>query len=143
MLNINLKLTLGTIHNGSADPIEFSQLSVDGSLFIKQLEVAKLSIEKLNGADLSAVMNDVVRMDTNKMIESLNVMGTLAVDAFTADLVNGILVKDVVVGSGEDLKITGNFIIRGNVSVLGDIVAETLNRIKLTQVVTSKDLHSN
>lgn len=143
MLNIYLKLTLGTIHNGSADPIEFSQLSVDGSLFIKQLEVAKLSIEKLNGADLSAVMNDVVRMDTNKMIESLNVMGTLAVDAFTADLVNGILVKDVVVGSGEDLKITGNLIIRGNVSVLGDILAETLNRINLTQVVTSKDPHSN
>lgn len=89
-------------------------------------------------------MNDVVRLDTDKMIESLNVMGTLAVDAFTADRVNDILVKDVVIGNSKDIQITGNLTIRSNVSVLGNItVGETLNRINLSQIATSTDLLGN
>lgn len=106
--------------------------------------MTKLSIEKLNGENFSALMEDVVRLDADKMIENLKVMGTLVADAFTAERVNDILVKDVVVGSGQDLQITGNLTIRSNVSVLSNVkVVETLNRINLSQIITSADIHGN
>ena len=135
---------IGTIMNGTHDAVEFDQLTIDGSLLIKQIEVTKLSVEKLNGLHFDDLVADIVRRDSDRMIESLKVMGTLTTDALTADRVNDIVVKDVVIGSDQNITISGNLTI-GNAIILEDVtVGGTVNGIDLSeQLLTSNDTHGN
>lgn len=110
-------------------------------MLINQLEVTKLSVEKLNGLPFDPLVTDVVRLDSERMIESLVLMGTLTTDALSAKQINGILVEDVLVKSDKHPKITGNLIVNNNVSVVGDvIVGGTVNGIDLSsEILTSND----
>ena len=130
--------------NGTHDAVEFDQLTIDGSLLIKQIEVTKLSVEKLNGLHFDDLVADIVRRDSDRMIESLKVMGTLTTDALTADRVNDILVKDVVIGSDQNITISGNLTI-GNANIFEDVtVGGTVNGMDLSeQLLTSNDTHGN
>ena len=130
--------------NGTHDAVEFDQLTIDGSLLIKQIEVTKLSVEKLNGLHFDDLVADIVRRDSDRMIESLKVMGALTTDALTADRVNDIVVKDVVIGSDQNITISGNLTI-GNANILEDVtVGGTVNGIDLSeQLLTSNDSHGN
>ncbi len=112
-------------------------------MLINQLEVTKLSVEKLNGLPFDPFVTDLVRLDSERMIESLVLMGTLTTDALSAKQINGILVEDILVNSDEHPKITGNLIINKNVSVVGDvIVGGTVNGIDLSsEILTSNDTH--
>jgi ribulose 1,5-bisphosphate synthetase/thiazole synthase len=112
-------------------------------MLINQLEVTKLSVEKLNGLPFDPLVTDVVRLDSERMIESLVLMGTLTTDALSAKQINGILVEDVLVKSDKHPKITGNLIVNNNVSVVGDvIVGGTVNGIDLSsEILTSNDTH--
>ena len=130
--------------NGTHDAVEFDQLTIDGSLLIKQIEVTKLSVEKLNGLHFDDLVADIVRRDSDRMIESLKVMGALTTDALTADRVNDIVVKDVVIGSDQNITISGNLTI-GNANILEDVtVGGTVNGMDLSeQLLTSNDTHGN
>jgi ribulose 1,5-bisphosphate synthetase/thiazole synthase len=112
-------------------------------MLINQLEVTKLSVEKLNGLPFDPLVTDVVRLDSERMIESLVLMGTLTTDALSAKQINGILVEDVLVKSDKHPKITGNLIVNNNVSVVGDvIVGGTVNGIDLSsEILTSNDTY--
>lgn len=126
--------------NDTSDSVEFDHLTIDGSLLINQLEVTKLSIEQLNGVDFGSLMNDVVRQDTDQMMENLEVMGTLTTNILNAEKVNGIAVSDVLVADDEELEIRGNLTIRSNISVIGNvIIGETVNGINVSQILTSGD----
>ena len=130
--------------NGTHDAVEFDQLTIDGSLLIKQIEVTKLSVEKLNGVHFDDLVADIVRRDSDRMIESLKVMGALTTDALTADRVNDIVVKDVVIGSDQNITISGNLTI-GNANIFEDVtVGGTVNGMDLSeQLLTSNDTHGN
>lgn len=112
-------------------------------MLINQLEVTKLSVEKLNGLPFDPLVTDVVRLDSERMIESLVLMGTLTTDALSAKQINGILVEDVLANSDKHPKITGNLIVNNNVSVVGDvIVGGTVNGIDLSsEILTSNDTY--
>lgn len=110
---------------------------------MNQLEVTKMSIEKLNGLPFDPLVTDVVRLDSERMIESLVLMGTLTTEALSAKQINGISVEDVLVRSDQQPKITGNLTINNNVSVVGDIiVGGTVNGIDFSrELLTSNDTH--
>lgn len=110
---------------------------------MNQLEVTKMSIEKLNGLPFDPLVTDVVRLDSERMIESLVLMGTLTTEALSAKQINGILVEDVLLRSDQQPKITGNLTINNNVSVVGDIiVGGTVNGIDFSrELLTSNDTH--
>jgi ribulose 1,5-bisphosphate synthetase/thiazole synthase len=102
-----------------------------------------MSIEKLNGLPFDPLVTDVVRLDSERMIESLVLMGTLTTEALSAKQINGILVEDVLLRSDQQPKITGNLTINNNVSVVGDIiVGGTVNGIDFSrELLTSNDTH--
>ena len=110
---------------------------------MNQLEVTKMSIEKLNGLPFDPLVTDVVRLDSERMIESVVLMGTLTTEALSAKQINGILVEDVLVRSDQQPKITGNLTINNNVNVVGDIiVGGTVNGIDFSrELLTSNDTH--
>lgn len=110
---------------------------------MNQLEVTKMSIEKLNGLPFDPLVTDVVRLDSERMIESLVLMGTLTTEALSAKQINGILVEDVLLRSDQQPKITGSLTINNNVSVVGDIiVGGTVNGIDFSrELLTSNDTH--
>ena len=110
---------------------------------MNQLEVTKMSIEKLNGLPFDPLVTDVVRLDSERMIESLVLMGTLTTEALSAKQINGILVEDILVRSDQQPKITGNLTINNNVNVVGDIiVGGTVNGIDFSrELLTSNDTH--
>ncbi len=105
--------------------------------------MTKLSVEKLNDLHFDDVMADIVRQDSDRMIESLRVMGTLTTDALTADRVNDVIVKDAVVRSDENIQISGDLVINGSVSVFEDVtVGRTVNGIDISNgLLTSNDNH--
>lgn len=123
----------GTILNGTEEAVEFGRLVVDGSLLIRQLEVTQLSVEKLNSVAFNPFVNDIVRRDSDRLIENLKVMGTITANAITAKRVNDIMLEDVLLKSDPNPTITGNLTINGNVTVAGDIlVGGTVNGVDLS-----------
>lgn len=135
----------GAILNGTEEAVDFGHLVVDGSLLISQLEVTQLSVEKLNGVAFNPFITDIVRRDSNRLIENLKVLGTLTANAIIAKRVNGILLEDVLLKSDQNPTITGNVIIIGNVSVAGDItVGGTVNGVDLIHdLMTLNDTYGN
>lgn len=123
----------GTILNGTEEAVEFGRLVVDGSLLIRQLEVTQLSVEKLNSVAFNPFVNDIVRRDSDRLIENLKVMGTITAKAITAKRVNDIMLEDVLLKSDPNPTITGNLTINGNITVAGDIlVGGTVNGVDLS-----------
>lgn len=96
----------------------------------------------MNGLDFNTTTNDIVRLDSDRMIESIKITGTLVADSVDAERINGILVSDIVNAKDEDAHVNGNFTIRTNSSISGDLkVHNTVNGIDMAQVLTSHDIH--
>ena len=134
---------IGAIINGTTEPLEFHDLIIDGSVSIQQLHASNLTVERINGQSFEFVLNDVVRTNSDRVIESVKIIGTLSAEAVTAERVNGILVKDALVDG--DLHIFGDLTIYNTVKVSGDVLVNgTVNGIDLdSQLMTFDQLHGN
>ena len=127
------------------DAVQLEQLSINGSLLIGKLHVLDLSLEQLNGYDYDATVNDIVRKDSDRVVESLKVLtGNLITNSLNAATINGIAVGDFVTGT-EGVHITGDLHVDNSVFVSGDVhVNGTVNGIDLgRQLVTMSDSIGN
>lgn len=134
---------IGAIINGTTEPLEFHNLTIDGSVSIQQLNATDMTVERINGQSFEFVLNDVVRTNSDRVIENVKIIGTLSAEAVTAHRVNGILVEDALVDG--DLHISGDLTINNTVKVSGDILVNgTVNGIDLdNQLMTLDQLHGN
>jgi hypothetical protein len=134
---------IGAIINGTTEPLEFHNLTIDGSVSIQQLNATDMTVERINGQSFEFVLNDVVRTNSDRVIENVKIIGTLSTEAVTAHRVNGILVEDALVDG--DLHISGDLTIYNTVKVSGDILVNgTVNGIDLdNQLMTLDQLHGN
>lgn len=134
-------MTTGSILNGTEEDVQFERLTVEGSLIIERLSALNLSLEWLNGQDFNNLVTDIVQRDSERLMESLRVMGTLTTDALAAVRVNGFLVEDAATSNNE-VHIVGDLLIDDYVQVNGDVLVEgTVNDIDLSeQLVTPEHL---
>lgn len=117
------------------DAIELEQLSVSGSVLIEKLHVVDLSLEQLNGYDFDFTVNDIVRRDSDRVIESLKLItGKLQTNILNAARINAIPVEDFLIDTGDAIHITGDVHIQNSLSSYGDIsVNGTVNGMKLSR----------
>lgn len=117
------------------DAIELEQLSVSGSVLIEKLHVVDLSLEQLNGYDFDFTVNDIVRRDSDRVIESLKLItGKLQTNILNAARINAIPVEDFLIDTGDAIQITGDVHIQNSLSSYGDIsVNGTVNGMKLSR----------
>lgn len=134
---------IGAIINGTTEPLVFHDLIIDGSVSIQQLNASDLTMERVNGQSFEFVLNDLVRANSDRVIESVKIIGTLSADAVMADRVNGILVEDALLDG--DLHISGDLTVYNTAKVSGNVlVNETVNGIDLdSQLMTLDQLHGN
>lgn len=129
--------------NGTSESLEFDELVVDGVVSIQQLNVSDLVVDRLNGQPFDFIMEDMVRQNSDRVIESVKIIGTLSADAITAHQVNRIRVEDALVDG--HMHISGDLTIYNTATVSGDVLVNgTVNGIDLdSELFTFDDLHGN
>lgn len=120
--------------------MNFFSLKVNGELIIEDLNALEITLENLNGEQFDSLMPDLIRKDSTRLLSAVKVVGTLNTSALQADHVNGVPVKDIMVGSGNveligDLTIVDEITVTGNVTVTGKVNGMELNR----QLVTANN----
>ena len=105
-----------------------------------------LSLEQLNGYDFDFTINDIVRKDSDRVIESLKLItGNLKTNALHAARINAVPVQDFVVSTEDVVHITGDVRMQQSVSSTGDVVVGgTVNGIHLIhELLTADDTLGN
>lgn len=105
-----------------------------------------LSLEQLNGYDFDFTVNDIVRRDSDRIVESLKLItGKLNTSALNAARINAIPVEDLIVATEDVIHITGDLHMQSNVSSTGDVsISGSVNGIDLDrQLLTINDTLGN
>lgn len=114
-------------------------MEVSGPLIVGQLKAVELSLAELNHLKFSELVADVVQRDSDRLMESLKIIGTLTTEALNATRVNNILVKDVATND-KDFRIKGNLVIENDVQVTGNVIVEgKVNGIDLSSQLMTPD----